>query len=368
MLRVKAPDSLQLSWQGMLADYGTAIVWTPDGTRLVACSAAGEVLIYEAETGCPRVLQPACGQSVNVLSISPDGRFLAAAGQAGTVVIWQIEGNSPQVLMELTYPQEWIDRLQWHPQRPELAFGFGRYVQVWDALTQTILTTLNFADSSVLDLAWHPQGEHLTVSGNQWIKTWQCQDWEEDPLLREISAASGSIAWSPDGLYLASGNNDRSVLVWQDGNEFPWRMQGFPGKVRRLAWSAPASPRDTPILASISANGIVIWRKAADPSVGWSAQILDLHRDTVTAIAFQPGSGLLASAAEDGWVCLWNQANELVQVLQGAPKGFSALVWNPQGTELAMAGHQGELLVWKQVWKQQTRGQGLKGSRVQGFG
>ncbi|MEO0491362.1 MAG: WD40 repeat domain-containing protein, partial [Cyanobacteria bacterium J06659_2] len=24
-----------------------------------------------------------------------------------------------------------------------------------------------------------------------------------------------AIAWSPDGTYLASGNNDRSVLVWE---------------------------------------------------------------------------------------------------------------------------------------------------------
>lgn len=339
----------------MLADYGTAIAWTPDGDRLVACSAVGEVVLYDAKTGTPSVLKPAQGESIDALSISPDGQFLAAAGQAGTVRIWQIGGASPQVLSELTYPQVWIDRLQWHPHRPELAFSVGRHVQVWDALSQIVVTTLNFATSSVLDLAWHPHGEYLTVSGNRWIKTWQRQQWQDDPTLREIGGASGAIAWSPDGSYLASGNNDRSVLVWQEGNPYPWQMKGFPGKVRRLAWSTPESARNTPILASISTDGIVIWRKDADPSVGWAPQLLDQHYGTVTEIAFQPGSRWLASAAEDGWVCLWHRANRLAQMLQGAPKGFASLAWNHQGTALAAAGRQGELL----VWKQQLQGKGF---------
>jgi len=163
MPRAKTYALLHLSWQGMLADYGTAIAWTPDGDRLVACSAVGEVVLYDAKTGTPSVLKPAQGESIDALSISPDGQFLAAAGQAGTVRIWQIGGASPQVLSELTYPQVWIDRLQWHPHRPELAFSVGRHVQVWDALSQIVVTTLNFATSSVLDLAWHPHGEYLTV-------------------------------------------------------------------------------------------------------------------------------------------------------------------------------------------------------------
>lgn len=354
MQSARTKKLLQLSWQGMLSEYGTAIAWAPDGNRLVACSAAGEVVLYDAGTGVPKVLQPVQEQSVNALSISNDGQFLAAAGQAGTVKIWQIAGQSPKAFSEFTYPQEWIDCLQWHPQHPELAVGFGGYVQVWDALTQTIVTTLDFATSSVLDLVWHPHGGQLSVSGNQYVKTWQRPNWDDDPVLRETGGASGAIAWSPDGVYLASGNNDHSLLVWESENAYPWRMQGFPGKVRQLAWSTPKSATDTPILASISANTVVIWRKDADPSIGWAAQVLD-HADTVTGIAYRPGFGLLASAAEDGCICLWNQSHQIVQTLQGVQKGFSCLAWNHQGTALAAAGEQGEVL----VWKLQLRGKGF---------
>jgi hypothetical protein len=39
----------------------------------------------------------------------------------------------------------------------------------------------------------------------------------------------------------------------------------------------------------------------------------------------------------------------VAQVLQGAPKGFSDLAWNFQGTALAAGGSQGELLVWTET-------------------
>lgn len=347
MLRSNTQEGLHLSWQGRLSDYVTAIAWFPDSTRLAACSAAGEVVLYDAKTGLPQVLQPAQGQSVNALAISHDGKLLAAAGQSGTVEIWQIEEESVQSLTQLTYPNIWIDRLQWNPVRPELALSFSRYVQVWEAQSQTIVTTLNFANSSVLDLAWHPQGEHLAVGGNQGIKTWHRQHWDEAPTLRETAGASVAIAWSLDGFYLASGNNDRSLLVWQEDNPYPWRMQGFPGKVRQLAWSSAGSKTNPPLLASISLDTIVMWRKAADFWVGWTAQVLEHHQATVRAIAFQPGSHCLASAADDGQVCLWQRANRRVQTLQGAPNGFSALAWNRPGTVLATAGQQGELLLWE---------------------
>ena len=346
-------NSLKLSWREMMSDYVTAIAWTSEGDRLAACSACGEVTLFDAKTGEATVLQSSQGASLDALSISHDGKFLAAAGQAGTVTIWQIDAEVPRLLKQLTYSRVWIDRLRWNPCSSELAFSLGRYAQVWDAPTQTIVTTLNFSDSSILDLAWHPQGESLSVSGNQNIKTWQRQDWDEDPEVRETGGAGEAIVWSPDGRYLASGNNDRSVLVWEEGNLHPWKMRGFPYKVKQLAWSTLTT--GAPILASTSGEGILTWTKDADPYVGWNAQVIEKHSETVTAIAFKPDSKLLASAAEDGRICLWNKANQMTQTLQGAPKGFSTLSWNSQGTALAAAGQQGEVL----VWKMEIRGKGF---------
>lgn len=343
---------LDVCQRGYLNDYVTAIAWSPDHSLAIA-SAAGEILLVNPETQTEHLLQTGNGQSIDCLAFSADGHYLAAGGQSGQLLIWPIHSPAhPPVV--LPHPRTWLDRLTWNPTRNELAFSLGRYAQVWDAEAEGIVTTLQFENSSVLDLAWHPQGSHLIVSGHQGVKIWHRDDWDADPAVREIAAASVAIALSPDGQYLASGNLDRTLLVWPFDSDFPWQMRGFPGKVRQIAWS-DITVGQAPLLASASGTDIIVWRKQSDASDGWDAQVLDLHEQRVNAIAFQPGSTLLASAAEDGWICLWGKARQVIQILKGAPQGFSTLAWSSNGEWLAVGGQQGEWL----IWKQSNRGKGF---------
>jgi len=337
---------LNLSWQTLLADYVTALAWSPDGSRLAGCSAAGEVVVFDAKTGASMVLQEKRGASVDAIAFSADGTFLAAGGQEGTVSIWRMEADSAELRTELENSRVWVDRLRWHPHLPELAFSLGRYAQVWDAVAQSVVATPAFEASSVLDLVWHPSGDYLTLAGNLSVKTWRRDNWYDDPDIRETGGASGAIAISPDGQYLASGNNDRTLLVWGWNNPYPWQMQGFPGKVRQLAWSTVQPQTGAPLLASASAEGVVVWAKTKESADGWTSHVLDLHSAPVTAVAFQPQSTLLATAAADGWVCLWKRSTQAAQILEGAAGGFSTLAWSPQGKYLAAGGCGGELRVW----------------------
>jgi WD40 repeat protein len=100
---------------------------------------------------------------------------------------------------------------------------------------------------------------------------------------------------------------------------------------------------------------VVVWERDHDECVGWASRILGNHQGVVQAIAFQPNSLLLASAAEDGWVALWHRGSRLIQALTGASNGFSCLTWHPQGHQLAAGGLEGELLIWSQA----LRGQGF---------
>jgi len=342
-------------WQGSLNDYVTAIAWSPKGQRLAASSAAGEVALLDVETRSLLSVQAGEGQSLDCLGFSSDGQFLAAGGQDGCVKIWRLEAE-PTLVSAIDNAPAWIDRLAWNPKHNELAFSLGRYAQIWDVEASEVIATLHFEASSVLDLAWHPQGEFLAVAGHRAVKTWSREDWNSDPTTWELTAASVAIAWSPNGDYLASGNMDRTLLVWQWGNPFPWQMQGFPGKVRQLAWSDVLTKTGAPLLVTSSQEGLVVWAKHPDESVGWGANVLNLHEEMVQAIAFQPGTALLASAASDGWVGLWQQASKVVQILEGAPQGFSCVAWQPGGQKIAAGGQNGELLVWSES------------SRAKGFG
>ncbi|MDX2228726.1 MAG: WD40 repeat domain-containing protein [Leptolyngbyaceae cyanobacterium bins.349] len=340
-------DLLDVQWKGNLSDYITAIAWHPDGHSLAISSAAGEVALLSIPTQTIQFLQPETGHSVDCLAISADGQRLAAGGQDGTVRIWHMHTATPELITTLPHRAVWVDRLQWNPTNDHLAFGLGRYAQVWDAAVDQVVTTLNFASSSVLGLDWHPTGEWLALCGHRGARVWRATDWDEDPQVLDMPSASVAIAWSPDGQYLADGNLDSTLTVVEWARpEAPWVMQGFPGKVRQLVWSSRTTSTGAPLLAVCSAEAIVVWARDADESVGWSNQLLEAHEDTVQAIAFQPRSLLLASAGADGWVCLWHTAQHLAQVLEGADDGFSCLSWHPDGTALAAGGTAGEWLIW----------------------
>ncbi|WP_414544349.1 WD40 repeat domain-containing protein [Nostoc sp. CCY0012] len=334
---------------GTLSDYVTAIAWSPDGKTLAATSAAGEVVLWN--DGELVTLQTGNSTSVDCVAFSPDGKFLAVGGQDGQVKIWQ----NTELIATLENAPAWVDKLAWSQANNQLAFSLGRYVQVWNADTREVVVTLNFDNSSVLGIDWRRDGQYLAIGGYKGVKIWDSQNWDQEPYLLDMQSVSVAMAWSPDGKFLASGNMDRSVAVLEWNNTDPWVMRGFPGKIRNLAWSEAKTQLGAPILATSSVEGIVVWEKLEDESLGWEARVLTNHVDIITAIAFAPNSFLLASAASDGWLCLWNKAKQVSQVLTGVSAGYSSLAWHPQGKFLAAGGDKGELLIWSKV----TKGQGF---------
>ncbi len=343
-------DAFKIHWRGQLGDYVTALAWSPKGDSLAVASASGEVVIW-TETTLISLLPAQSDSAIDCLGFSANGQYLAAAGQRGDVFIWQTSSldQPPTVLPN---PHRWIDQLAWHPGISWLAFGAGNHLQVWDCGSSKTLTGLDFKESSVLALAWHPDGTLLAASGHTGIKVWQSADWIAEPEFVEVPGASMAVAWSLDGRYLASGNLDRTLTVVSWGNPPPWLMQGFPGKVRQVAWAVPVANQPS-MVAAACLDGVTVWQRQGQD---WENRVLATHGGTVVAIAFHPTTRLLASAAQDGQLCLWKNAKSLQQTLKGVESGFSAIAWHPQGTYLAAGGDQGEILIWKPA----TRGQGFQ--------
>ena len=350
MKKTKSTD-FDLNWNYVLSDYVTALTWSPDGQILAVSTAAGEVKLWVDDE--LTALQEVTDTSVDGVAFSADGQFLAVGGQDGNVKIWSTSNH--ELIATLENAPAWVDKLGWSPRNNLLAFSLGRYVQIWDAEIQDIVATLNFDNSSVLGIDWSSDGNFLAIAGYQGVKIWRTLEWNEDPYFFSVPSASVAVAWSPDGKYIASGNMDRTICVLE--TEFiikaqqaePWLMHGFPGKIRHLGWSKITTSKNGPLLASSSVEGIVVWEKQDDKSLGWGATVLSEHRNIVESIAFAPNSLTLASAGADGWLCLWKKAKRVTQVLQGAPKGFACLAWHPQGSKIAAGGQNGELLVWSKA-------------------
>lgn len=354
MFSLAANKILDQTWQGTLSDYVTVVAWSTDGKTLAASSAAGEIVLLKGGENLT-YLQTATDKSVDCLAFSADGKYLAAGGQSGEVKIWRLQPEENQLITTLENAPNWVDKLAWHPQTHQLAFSMGKYVQIWDADSQEVEVTLNFESSSVLSIAWRPNGENLAISGQLGVKIWDAKNWDDDPTNLEIPVASLNLAWSPYSNFIASANLDNTLAVWQWDIPEPWVMRGFPGKIRALSWSDLLTSIGAPRLAVATAQSVVVWEKAADESIGWQGKLLDSHDGIVQAIAFQPQTFLLASAAEDGLIGIWQKAKEIAQILDGASEGFSCLAWQPQGNKLAAGGSNGEIFIWSKA----SRGKGF---------
>lgn len=329
-----------------LSDYITAVAWSPQGNILAATSAAGEVVFWQ--NGNLITLQSGNGESVDCLAFSHDGHFLAVGGQNGEVKIWR----ENQLIATLENAPVWVDKLAWSPKGNYLAFSLERKVEVWDADTGDFVVTLDFDNSSALAIDWRNDGEYLAIAGHRGVKIWHTQNWDEEPYILDIPSTSIAMAWSPDGKYLASGNMDKTLAVVDiqqlisDDELSPWIMHGFPGKIRQVAWSQLNSDAGAPKLACSSLDGIVLWEKQAGEDSDWEDNILTNHAGIIQSIGFAPNSFLLASAASDGWLCLWQNSQEVSQVITGVSDGFTCISWHPQGNKIAAGGENGELLIW----------------------
>ncbi len=119
-------------------------------------------------------------------------------------------------------------------------------------------------------------------------------------------------------------------------------MQGFPGKVRQVAWSKLSKSQKDLVLAGACMEGITIWQYQQKLQK-WQSHVLNLHEGFVQGIAFHPQHHLLASTGNDGKVCLWYRAQKLIQMLSVSPAGCSCLAWHPHTDYLVVGGQAGTI-------------------------
>jgi membrane protease YdiL (CAAX protease family)/DNA-binding beta-propeller fold protein YncE len=155
-------------------------------------------------------------------------------------------------------------------------------------------------------------------------------------------AGVNSIAFSPDGKLLASGSNDKTIVLWDVATHQP---HGKPLKHGHRIASVAFSP-DGKLLASASQDDskIILWNVATYQRQGTP---LIGHKKPVYGVAFSPDGKLLASVGDDG-VMLWNletpqHREPPLMVHKG---GGMRLAFSPDGKYLASANSDEVTMLW----------------------
>ncbi|CAH2073213.1 unnamed protein product, partial [Iphiclides podalirius] len=219
---------------------------------------------------------------------------------------------------------------------------------------------VNHDDKPIFSVDIHPTGKRFATGGQGGdsgrVVVWNLNSVlfeavEVDPNIPKMLcqmdnhlACVNCVRWSNGGRYLASGGDDRLVMVWGlsvaastpgKHKAESWRclstLRGHAGDVLDLAWS----PLDKWLASCSVDNTIIIWNAEKFPEM---VCVLNGHTGLVKGVAWDPVGKYLASQSDDKSLRVWKTADWAQETMItepfedcGGTTHVLRLSWSPDG-------------------------------------
>jgi WD40 repeat protein len=317
--------------RAMLGDYVHRVAFGPGGATLAACSASGQVAVWEASSFNPVSQLKGHQQSALTLAWHPRRQELASGGQDGVVRIWSADTGEERAALPVGGQGSWVEHLAWSPDGHLLAAAAGKMLRIWNidpASTPQLAAEVPAYKTTISAVTWMPRGEGVIAScyGGAWL--WKIG--QEKPVRSfPYDGALLTIAVNPSGEYLASGNLDGSVHLFRTDNDQNWHMSGYPIKVTSVRFDHNGLN-----LYTASGPSLVSWNMKKFEGTG--GRLFKGHIGWIQEIACHPTRSIVATVAEDGLLCLWEPQTAKPLLSQEVNKagGLSCAAWSADGQRL----------------------------------
>ena len=166
-------------------------------------------------------------EEVNAVQFSPDGQLIISGSGDNTIKVWERDGTLIKTLQGHKGHKSTVFDLDISSDNQLIVSGSGdNTVKLWDIRNDEPLATLSGHLDSVLGVKFKPNSASIdsaniaSASVDKTIKLWQWDGKQAnlETTLTGHDAAVESIDYSPDGKILASGSNDRTVILWTEHN------------------------------------------------------------------------------------------------------------------------------------------------------
>lgn len=119
-------------------------------------------------------------------------------------------------------------------------------------------------------------------------------------------------------------------------------MSGYANKVKELSWDPTGR-----FLATGGGEEVTVWDVSGKGPRGTTPRQLRGHTRRVTALAYAPRGGLLASGDADGNACLWQPERSPKPLRESWLGGaITAVAWRSDAAGVALAAASGGVALW----------------------
>jgi WD40 repeat protein len=314
----------------------TAIDMNDASGFVASCSSDGVIKLWNVADGVDRLtLRGHVGQ-VHDIHINAKGDMLVSAGEDGSIRLWRIP-VAPTPLVGNTMP---VLAVAVSRDGKLVATGStDKSIKLFNAVDATVVRTLSGSTAAVRSVVFRGDNSQLASADDAGdIRLWDpAKDGPQGLFSGHVGPAT-SLVYLPDGKTLISSGDD-GTLRW-------WTLP--PPPTKPLAAAAVAVNRVVKSTAGNeiivgSADGVIRLFTVANAAL---ARPLVGHVGPVSALA--TGGAIVASGDVNGDIRLWTLSTAVALPTIAAHGGpILALAVNTQGTQLASAGEDGTVRIWK---------------------
>ena len=213
---VRTGNVLRVLSVGTGAEEGSdAVAFSPDD-RVVAIQVGNAIRLYDLSTGDQVVeLRSKDGTTPQDVAFSPDGKLLASATLAGDVDLWDVETGRSLARLPNGSPGQFDSTVRFSPDGKVLAVGESSGdVEIWNVATRRPIGNPLSGQKKVDALDFDPSGRMLvTMSDDGDLRLWDVatQKLIGGPI--PVSAGGGTAEFFPDGTHVLADFGSTGV-VW----------------------------------------------------------------------------------------------------------------------------------------------------------